>query len=73
MLALRAAGGAVVYISSELEEALLVADRIGVMFQGRLAGLMRRDDVDLARLGSMMAGAIEEAPDDAALYGVRAP
>lgn len=72
VLVLRAAGGAVVYISSELEEALLVADRIGVMFQGRLVGLMRRDDVDLARLGSMMAGALEEAPDDAALYGVRA-
>lgn len=73
VLALRDAGGAIVYISTELEEALLVADRIGVMFQGRLVGLMRREEVDLARLGSMMAGALEEAPDDAALYGVRAP
>jgi len=73
VLALRAAGGAVVYITTELEEALLIADRIGVLYQGRLVGLMRREQVDLARLGLMMAGALEEAADDAALYGVRAP
>ena len=71
VLALRAAGGAVLYISTELEEALLVADRIGVMYRGRLVGLVRREDVDLARLGLMMAGALEEAPDAAARYGVR--
>ncbi len=73
VLALRAAGGAILYITTELEEALLLADRIGVMYQGRLAGLMRREHVDLGRLGLMMAGALEEAPDDAALYGVPTP
>jgi ABC-type uncharacterized transport system ATPase subunit len=73
VLALREAGGAILYISTELEEALLVADRIGVMYRGRLVGLMRREDVDLPRLGLMMAGALEEAPDSAALYGVRVP
>jgi ABC-type uncharacterized transport system ATPase subunit len=73
VLALREAGGAVLYISTELEEALLVADRIGVMHGGRLVGLVRREDVDLSRLGLMMAGALEEAPDAATLYGVRAP
>jgi general nucleoside transport system ATP-binding protein len=70
VLALRAVGGAVLYITTELEEALLVADRIGVMYQGRLVGLMRRERVDLARIGLMMAGALEEAVDTAALYGV---
>jgi len=73
VLALREAGGAILYISTELEEALLVADRIGIMYRGRLVGLVRRGDVDLSRLGLMMAGALEEAPDAAALYGVRAP
>jgi simple sugar transport system ATP-binding protein len=73
VLALRESGGAVLYISTELEEALLVADRIGVMYRGRLVGLVRREDVDLARLGLMMAGALEDAPDAAALYGTRAP
>jgi general nucleoside transport system ATP-binding protein len=67
VLALRDAGGAVLYISTELEEALLVADRIGVLYRGRLVGLVRRDDVDLSRLGLMMAGALDEAPDAAAL------
>jgi general nucleoside transport system ATP-binding protein len=73
VLAMRDAGGAVLYISTELEEALLVADRIGVMYRGRLVGLGQREDVDLSRLGLMMAGALEEVPDAAALYGVRAP
>jgi general nucleoside transport system ATP-binding protein len=73
VLALRAAGGAVLYITTELEEALLVADRIGVMYQGRLAGLLRREHVDLARLGLMMAGALVEPSDAAALYGVPTP
>ncbi len=73
VLALREAGGAILYISTELEEALLVADRIGVLYRGRLVGLVRREDVDLSRLGLMMAGALEDIPDSAALYGVRAP
>ena len=73
VLALRAAGGAVLYITTELEEALLVADRIGVMYQGRLAGLLRREDVDITRLGLMMAGALEEPSSAAALYGVPTP
>ena len=73
VLALREAGGAILYVSTELEEALLVADRIGVMYGGRLVGLLRPEEVDLSRLGLMMAGALDEAPDAAALYGVRAP
>jgi simple sugar transport system ATP-binding protein len=73
VLALREAGGAVLYISTELEEALLVADRIGVLYRGRLVGLVRREDVDLSRLGLMMAGVLEDIPDSAALYGVREP
>ena len=68
VLALRAAGGAVLYISTELEEALLVADRLGVIHRGRLVGLVRREDVDLARLGLMMAGA--DVPESAAHHGV---
>ena len=72
VLALRDAGGAILYISTELEEALLVADRIAVMYGGRVVGLVRQEDVDLARIGLMMAGALDEAPGAAALYGVRA-
>jgi len=56
VLDLRAAGAAVLYISTELEEVMAVADRIGVMFEGRLVGVVRRDEADLTRLGLMMAG-----------------
>ncbi|HZF06091.1 MAG TPA: ATP-binding cassette domain-containing protein, partial [Patescibacteria group bacterium] len=70
--ALRDGGAAVLYISTELEEILGVADRLAVMHAGRLVGVMRPADADLTRLGLMMAGALEEPPDAAALYGVLA-
>ena len=73
ILALRKSGGAVLYVSTELEEALLVADRIAVMYRGRFAGVVRRDAIDITRLGLMMSGALTEAPDTGTLYGVRAP
>jgi simple sugar transport system ATP-binding protein len=60
ILALRDRGAAVVYISTELDEVLAVADRVGVMYRGRLVGVVPRADVDLTRLGLMMAGAVEE-------------
>ena len=68
--ALRSAGAAVLYISTELDEVLAIGDRIGVMHDGRLAGVMRRDEVDLTRLGLMMAGALAEPPEADVLYGV---
>jgi len=71
ILSLRAGGAAVLYISTELEEILTVADRIGVMYGGRLVGVARRQDADLARIGLMMAGALEETPEAALAYGVQ--
>ena len=72
VLALRAAGAGVLYISTELEEVLQVADRIGVLHGGRLAGIVSREDANLTRLGLMMAGALVEPPTDASRYGVPA-
>jgi simple sugar transport system ATP-binding protein len=69
VLALREAGAAVLYISTELDEALAVGDRIGVLHAGRLVGLMSRADADSTRIGLMMAGALDEAPGPGALYG----
>jgi general nucleoside transport system ATP-binding protein len=55
-LALREAGAAILYISSELEEVLDVSDRVAVMADGRLVGIMKRDEVDLAQIGLWMSG-----------------
>jgi len=66
VLALRAAGAAVLYISSELEEVLAIGDRIGVLHAGKLVGLVERKDIDLEVIGLMMAGAHEAKPELAA-------
>jgi ABC-type uncharacterized transport system ATPase subunit len=61
ILALRDSGAAVLYISSELDEVLSIGDRIGVLFDGRLVGVVPRDAVDVSRIGMMMAGGAQPA------------
>ena len=56
VLALREAGAAVVYLSSELEEVLDVSDRIAVMADGRFAGVTTRESLDLGQIGLWMSG-----------------
>ena len=56
ILALRDRGGAVLYVSAELEEVLQMGDRIAVMHEGRLSRPVARADVDLTRIGLLMAG-----------------
>ncbi len=48
---------AVVVISEDLDEVLGIADRILVLYEGRLAGIVDAADADRTRLGLMMAGA----------------
>jgi ABC-type uncharacterized transport system ATPase subunit len=55
-MALRDAGAAIIYISSELEEVLAVGDRVAVMAGGGFAGVVRRSQVDLRQIGLWMAG-----------------
>jgi general nucleoside transport system ATP-binding protein len=56
VLALRAAGAAIVYISSELDEVLDISDRIAVMANGGFAGMTPRDGADLRQIGLWMSG-----------------
>jgi ABC-type uncharacterized transport system ATPase subunit len=55
--ALRDAGGAVLLVSSELDEILALADRVLVMDRGRIAGELSIADCTEAALGRLMAGA----------------
>ncbi|HUF43785.1 MAG TPA: ABC transporter ATP-binding protein [Aestuariivirgaceae bacterium] len=52
-------GVAILYISTELEHLIDVADRVAVMFAGRLSEPMRTDEATPERLGLLMAGAGE--------------
>jgi simple sugar transport system ATP-binding protein len=54
--ALREAGGAILYISSELDEVLTIGDRIAVIHDGRLSEAMPRGQADVTEIGLMMAG-----------------
>jgi len=57
VLALRESRGAVLYISAELEEVLMLGDRIAVICNGRLSEAVRREQLDVTEIGLMMAGA----------------
>jgi simple sugar transport system ATP-binding protein len=48
-------GVAVIIVSSELDEIYALADRIAVMYEGRITGF-RDPDVPAAELGRLMAG-----------------
>jgi general nucleoside transport system ATP-binding protein len=53
----RDAGAAIVIISTELDEVLAVGDRIAVMFDGRIVGILTGDDATYENLGLLMGGA----------------
>jgi general nucleoside transport system ATP-binding protein len=55
VIALRNAGAAVLYISSELEEVLAIGDRIAVLANGGFAGTVAREQADLLQIGLWMA------------------
>ncbi len=62
LLEQRDAGTAVLLISEDLEELLSVADRIAVLFEGQVMGIVRSDEADIETLGLMMAGIKQPAP-----------
>jgi ABC-type uncharacterized transport system ATPase subunit len=52
----RNAGAAILLISFELDELLALADRIAVLYRGRIAGEFDRSNADRALIGRLMAG-----------------
>jgi simple sugar transport system ATP-binding protein len=57
---LKASGVGVLYISTELEHVLDIADRIGVMYRGRITGTLLPQEATSERLGELMAGVASE-------------
>lgn len=53
-------GKGVVLISADLEEIRDLSDRVAVMFNGRIAGILSREEATVERLGLLMGGLGEE-------------
>ena len=53
----RDAGAAIVIVSTELDEVLAVGDRIAVMFDGKIVGILSGADATYENLGLLMGGA----------------
>jgi len=64
--AMRDAGGAVLVVSSELDEILALADRVLVMARGRISGELPIDACTEGALGRLMGGAGQADPQPSA-------
>lgn len=57
LLEQRAGGRAILLISEDLDEIRALSDRIAVMYEGQIVGLLPTDQADVQTLGLLMAGA----------------
>lgn len=73
MVTARNNGTAILLISTELEEILSVSDRIVVLYEGEIMGVLSADRADVHEIGLMMTGVKRQTPssefakDEAAL------
>jgi ABC-type uncharacterized transport system ATPase subunit len=58
LLEQRQAGTATILISEDLDEIRALSDRIAVMYEGRIVGIVETKDSTLQQLGLMMAGVV---------------
>ncbi len=56
LLEQRAAGTAILLISEDLDETRTLSDRIAVMYEGQITGIVERDNATVEQIGLMMAG-----------------
>ena len=56
LLEQRQAGTAILLISEDLDEVLALSDRIAVIFEGRIMGILDCEEATAERLGLLMAG-----------------
>jgi general nucleoside transport system ATP-binding protein len=58
MVEVRNRGAAILLISTELEEILSLSDRIAVMYEGEVMGIIPAKDADIHQIGEMMVGVL---------------
>jgi len=73
LLRARQEGKAILLISAELDELLNLADRIAVMFEGRIMGIVEPAADSMEQIGFMMAGipAVGTSATAAAMKGAQ--
>jgi simple sugar transport system ATP-binding protein len=59
LLAARDSGVGVLLVSAELDEILSIADRIAVMYGGKIVAILGAENVDRTQIGRLMAGAAQ--------------
>jgi ABC-type uncharacterized transport system ATPase subunit len=71
LLARRQAGTAILLISEDLDEILALADRIDVLYEGRVVGSFSAENADIHEIGLLMTGggAAAREPAEAAAAG----
>jgi ABC-type uncharacterized transport system ATPase subunit len=57
-------GLAVLWISEDLDELLMVADRIAVIFDGRIVGIISNEEASVSLIGQMMTGMGSEGSEN---------
>ncbi len=56
LLKLRDSGKAVLYINEDLDELMLLSDRIAVLREGKIVGVFTREEFDKQKIGTLMVG-----------------
>jgi ABC-type uncharacterized transport system ATPase subunit len=56
-LAQRERGAATLLISEDLDEIMMLSDRILALFNGKVMGILDAENADIGEIGLMMAGA----------------
>jgi simple sugar transport system ATP-binding protein len=72
LIAQRAAGMAILLISAELEEILNLSDRVAVIHDGHIMGIVEATDADATEIGLMMAGVASQGSPARCATGNRA-
>jgi simple sugar transport system ATP-binding protein len=60
LLEQRRKGAAILLISEDLDELLAVSDRIAVIYEGRIMGIVPADEAQVEEIGLMMAGTVTQ-------------
>lgn len=65
LLQLKTQNTAIILVSEELEEIAKLADRVGVIFSGKILGEFPVSKMDVEKIGALMAGIVEDGSKQA--------